>query len=183
MRQISSRATWCYKRGLPTVWFIWWGLFLIGPTFWGSSSLGGLLLLWIAVGSMILFGFVIFRKELYPLADGVFEDVDGLVVFHRNTARRFRFREIAFIHQRSYADVVVTFAYEGGFTEKFQFVPERNRLQGTWGPNLGVESLLARVMRAHRQLEVESGNSAFAPRKTARHVAATSSPTDRATSL
>lgn len=32
MRQISSRATWCYKRGLPTVWFIWWGLFLIGPT-------------------------------------------------------------------------------------------------------------------------------------------------------
>jgi hypothetical protein len=158
MQRLSSKSTWWYKRGFPTLWFALLALFLVGNSFGTRSSPWTLPMIYLCIGSMALFGYVVLRKGMFLFADGVFEADDGLVVFNRGEARKIAYREIEQLYEKAPSYVVVTFTQEEGVSEELSFMPE-----STWGEvwrrNRVVEELALKVARAQREVGTDGGDA------------------------
>jgi hypothetical protein len=81
MTQLSSKSTFFYKRVFPILWFGFLAVF-VATTFLGGAVEKNPMFL-IVPCVMIVFGFILFRKLFWDLADQVDDGGDFLVVKYR----------------------------------------------------------------------------------------------------
>ena len=93
MRQISSRFTFWHKRIFPIFWFGFWALWTCIVASWVVKSRGPVFILLVPV-AIPLFGYLLMRRMIFPLADEVFLDGDDVIVRKDGMEARFPVRQI-----------------------------------------------------------------------------------------
>lgn len=93
MRQISSDATFFYKRVFPVLWFGFLAIFC-GVGLPLALSKGAPFPLIAVPVFLAAVGYIVMKKFVWDLADKVWDDGDALVIRNRNTEARIPFSEI-----------------------------------------------------------------------------------------
>src|SRR5437773_12231802 len=81
MNQISSRATFYYKKAFPALWFGFIAIFIVTTLLGGAVEKDFMFLVMPCI--MAAFGFFFFKKLLWDLADEVYDGGDFLVIRYR----------------------------------------------------------------------------------------------------
>ena len=151
MIKLSSRATWFHKRGFPILWF---GI-LASVTLGALSDPGAHQPLFlVAPLIMAVFGYIMFKKLVWDLADEVYDCGDSLIVRKSGEEERIPLSNIMSVSSSTYMNpqrVTLRLVRPGRFGQDVAFAPTRPLTLNPFAINPLVEDLIVRVDRARSQ--------------------------------
>jgi hypothetical protein len=148
MTKISSKSTFIYKRLFPILWFGFIAVFLAVALFSGAGQ-SDLLFLFVALG-MGVFGFFLFRRLVWDLADEVLDAGDHLLVKRRGTEERIPISNIMNVSVSSYVNpirVSLRLVKPGKLGSEVAFTPQAPFTLNPFAKNRVAEDLIVRVHR------------------------------------
>jgi hypothetical protein len=148
MTKISSKSTFIYKRLFPILWFGFIAVFLAVALFSGAGQ-SDLLFLFVALG-MGVFGFFLFRRLVWDLADEVLDAGDHLLVKRRGTEERIPISNIMNVSVSSYVNpirVSLRLVKPGKLGSDVAFTPQAPFTLNPFAKNRVAEDLIVRVHR------------------------------------
>jgi hypothetical protein len=151
MRRISSRSTFLYKRIFPLFWFGFLAIFIIAPLL-GKRPEGGFPLMFFIVPVIMAgFGYFLFGKLVFDLADEVSDVGDSLVVRFGSEQERIPLSEIinvSYTYMTNPSRVTLTVRNPGRFGKEISFSPPQRLLPFAKSPI--VANLIERIDAARR---------------------------------
>jgi hypothetical protein len=147
MRQISSKATFLYKRLFPVFWF---GILLLIALSslgvgWSSGQLPPTQML-IVPAIMAVVGYFIMNKLVFDLVDEVFDDGDGLVIRNGGQQERIALSEITNVSYTQFVNpprVTLSLRNPGQFGAKISFCAPLRFMSYSTSPI--VDELITRI--------------------------------------
>jgi hypothetical protein len=148
MTKISSKSTFIYKKLFPILWFGFIAVFLAVALFSGGGQ-SNLLFLFVAL-AMGVFGFFLFRRLVWDLADEVLDAGDHLLVKRRGTEERISIANIMNVSVSSYVNpirVSLRLVEPGKLGSEVAFTPQAPFTLNPFAKNRVAEDLIVRVHR------------------------------------
>ncbi len=149
MKRISSRGTYFYKKVFPFIWFGFLAIFLCIAIF-GRAPTFPFVLLPIV---MATFGYFLFRKLLFSLADEVIDGGDYLIVKKGTEQERIALRDIMNVSYTSVQNpprVTLTLRRPGVFGDEIAFAL-RSRFAAPFRKDPIVVDLIKRIDEARQR--------------------------------
>jgi len=149
MTRISSQMTRFYKYVLPVLWFGFLAAFLTIPIATGAIAKAPFLLL--APLIMAIFGFFIFKRLIWNLADLVQDGGDFLMVKYRGYEERIPFTNIMNMSastNRNPPRITLRLVNAGPFGSELSFSPIKPFSLNPFAKNPIAEDLIVRVHNA-----------------------------------
>lgn len=151
MKIISSKQTFFLKRVFPVFWLGILGMFVATGFISGSSrkvAMEDTLPFILIPIIMIAFGFVLFRKLVWDLADEVSDCGDFLLIRKSGVEERIRLSEVMNVSMSSFTNpqrLTLRLRKPGKFGDEVAFVPTRNFSFNPFARNPVAEDLIRRV--------------------------------------
>jgi len=149
MTKISSKATFLYKRIFPIFWFGFLAVFLATSHF-GGATRGNWMFVIVPCG-MAIFGFFLFRRLVWDLADEVVDGGDYLLVKFRGSEERIPLSNIMNVSSSTNLNpprIVLRLVRPGKFGSEVAFSPQRPFTFNPFARIPIAEDLIGRVYRA-----------------------------------
>jgi hypothetical protein len=154
MKQISSRLTWFVKKVFPAFWFGFLLVFLSISVF-ANVPRDARVPFVIVPCVMAVFGFLLFRKLIWDLADEVFDAGDHLVVRKGGEQDVIRLDNIMNVSATVAVNpprITLRLVKPGRFGDEVVFSPPRPFSLNPFARNAVAEDLIVRVDAARRGL-------------------------------
>ncbi len=151
MKRISSRMTFFQKRVFPVFWFGFLLIFVVAGARAASKTSAGPTML-IVPAFMGLFGYFLFRKLIFDLADEVLDDGDSLVVRFGNQEDRIPLSEIINVSCSIMTNpqrATLTLRNPGHFGRQIAFAPPQRLFPFMNNPV--IDDLIERIDTARRK--------------------------------
>ena len=146
MTPISSRWTFFYKRAFPVFWFGFLALFVVIALVGGAANKD---LVFLAVPCVLaLFGFFVFRRLIWDLADEVIDAGDALIVRNRGEEDTVPLSNIMNVSASTLTNpsrITLRLARAGRFGREIVFSPKRPFTLNPFARNPVAEDLIVRV--------------------------------------
>jgi len=126
MKQISSRYLFFSKRIFPLFWFGFFGFFVYSVLHTSPSFDGSLILFLLFPIGMAAFGYFLFKKMLWDLADQVWDAGDALVVRFGSEQERIplaNIMNVSYSYMMNPSRVTLTLRSACRFGEEVSFAP------------------------------------------------------------
>jgi hypothetical protein len=146
MKQISG-ATFYFKKLFPTVWFGFLAIFLATSLLSGATSESFMFL--VVPIFMAVFGFALFKKMIWDLADEVYDEGETLLFRKSGKEQRVHLRDIiniSYAQMNSPERVVLQVRSEGAIGKELAFNPPMRF--NPFSKNPIITDLIERVDRA-----------------------------------
>ncbi len=150
MIKISSKATFLYKRIFPIFWFGFIAAFLAISLLAGATRDDWMFL--VVPCAMAIFGFFLFRRLLWDLADEVVDGGDYLLVKFRGSEERIPLSNIMNVSSSTNMNpprIVLRLVSPGKFGSEVAFFPQRPFTFNPFAKIPIAEDLIGRVYRTH----------------------------------
>ena len=150
MKLLSSSTTFLMKRAFPMVWFGFLLLFLVMGTVPALKE--GQYAFVLAPLLMAAFGYVLFRKLVWDLADRVEDAGDALLVHRNGRELRLPLRDVLNVSMSQFTNpprLSLRLRQAGPLGDEIVFIPARRSLN-PFKRNPVVEELIRRVDEARR---------------------------------
>jgi hypothetical protein len=149
MTKISSKSTFVYKRIFPLFWFGFLAVFLAISLFGEAAQRDWIFVVVPCV--MAGFGFVLFRRLLWNLADEVFDCGDYLLVKYRGAEERiplFGIMNVSASTNTNPPRITLRLVNSGKFGTEVAFTPQRPFTLNPFAKSPVAEDLISRVYQA-----------------------------------
>ncbi|HTI47519.1 MAG TPA: hypothetical protein VMB76_13250 [Casimicrobiaceae bacterium] len=149
MNALSSRATFVHKRLLPIFWFGFIVVFVVmGVAQNDERQAFGL---FVGPAVMAVFGFLFFRRLVWPLADEVLDGGDYLIVRKGGLEQRVPLANIMNVSGSMYINpprVTLRLVEAGPLGDEVAFMPRRSFNLNPFARNKVVDDLMVRAYEA-----------------------------------
>lgn len=149
MQRISSRYTFFYKKIFPIFWFGFLAFFIFQTVSNGAFQKSPISL--VVPCLMAIFGFVIFKKLLWELADEVYDDGDYLLVRNNGQEEMLRLSDIMNVSATTNMNpprITLRLIESGKFGAEVSFFPTTAFTLNPFAKNPVAEDLIVRVDKA-----------------------------------
>jgi len=123
MKKISG-STFYFKKLFPSIWFGFLGFFVLIVL---VSGIGIESIIFLAIPIvMAIFGYVLFKKMVWDLADEVYDEGDSLKFIKGNKEQRIALKDIKninYTHMASPERIVIQTRVEGSIGKELAFTP------------------------------------------------------------
>jgi hypothetical protein len=148
---ISSKWTFFYKKAFPVLWFGFIALFVVVALASGAAEKDFMALVMPCL--IAVFGFFMFRKLIWNLADEVVDAGDALIVRNHGEEERVPLSNIMNVSASTLtnpARITLRLAQAGRFGNEIVFSPKRTFTLNPFARNPVAEDLIVRVDGARR---------------------------------
>jgi hypothetical protein len=151
MTQISSRGTFYYKKVFPAIWFGFIAIFIVTTLLVGAIERNFIFLVMPCI--MAAFGFVLFKKLLWDLADEVYDGGAFLVVRYLGEEDNVPLSNIMNVSASTLVNpprITLRLAQPGKFGSEIVFSPKTGFTLNPFAKSEVAENLIERVDKARR---------------------------------
>jgi hypothetical protein len=149
MTPISSKWTFFYKKAFPVFWFGFIAIF-VGTTLMSGAAKKDVMFLVVPL-IMAVFGFIMFRKLLWDLADEVLDGGDLLKVRKGGYEEQVPLSDIMNVNASMMINpqrITLRLVQPGRFGNEISFLPRRSFTLNPFAKSQIAEDLIVRVDRA-----------------------------------
>lgn len=149
MTQISSKSTFFYKKVFPVLWFGFLAIFIVTTLLSGAVEKDFMFL--VVPCAMAVFGFFLFRKLVWNLADEVYDGGDFLVVRFRSEEENVALSNIMNVSASTNMNpprITLRLVQPGKFGSELAFSPTKSFTLNPFAKSEVAEDLMVRVDKA-----------------------------------
>ena len=151
MKKISSGLTIVNKKIFPAFWFGVLAIFLIVSLVSGAADQDAMFVIVPVI--MAIFGYVLMKKLIWPVADEVYDCGDFLLVRNRGEEDRITLADVMNVSASTFTNpprITLRLANAGKWGTEVVFIPVRGIVWSPFRKNAIAEDLIVRVDRARR---------------------------------
>jgi hypothetical protein len=150
MKTISSKQTFFVKKVFPAIWLGGVAMFFVTAVLSGNVRRDAPVMLIIPL-AMLVFGFFLFKKIVWDLADEVRDGGDFLIVRRGSVEERVQLSDIMNVGMSQFTNpprLTLRLRKPGKFGDEIVFSPPRASMWNPFARNAIAEDLIQRVDRA-----------------------------------